>query len=307
MKQTEEIRENSLRRIKRQRVSEELLRARYEKRRRKRKRQIFVMRSAVMFTLCLTLVLIILFMTPLFNIRRITVSGNNVISLEEIDSYIGDLKGENLLKVSEAEVFSRLSKIAYIKNVSVEKNYIKTSLNVYVEERVACGYIEEAGGYFLFDDEGVILAQVSDKPDNIPYVIGNTDENAKNDIKIEEPSASVLTDSLKLMKKLGILEGVDNFDITDLSDIKFTYENRLDVSCGSSIDLDRKLRLFEAMVNNNNLANKAQGSVDLSVAGNARYSPDRTKNENTEDNIAGESEKDGENKGKDKIDKNDTD
>lgn len=304
MKQMEGRRESSLRGIKRQRVSEDLLRERYEKRRKKRKRQIFVMRSALMFTLCLLLVLIILFMTPLFNVRRITVSGNNVISIEEIDSYIGDLAGENLLKVSEDDVFSRLSKLAYIKNVSVEKNYLKTTLNVYVEEREACGYIEEAGGYFLFDNEGVILAQVSDKPDKIPYVIGNTDENAKNDIKIGEPYATVLTDSLKLMRKLGILEGVDNFDITDLSDIKFTYENRLDVSCGSSIDLDRKLRLFEAMVNNNNLADKAQGSVDLSVTGNARYSPDRIKDENAEDNIGEESEKADENKDKDKIYKN---
>ena len=279
MRQTERRHESDVkdRRIRRQRVNNEQLRARYERRRKKRKRQIFAARSIVMFMICLDLIFIILFMTPLFNIRRITISGNNVISLEEINSYVGDLNGENILKVSEDEVSSRLSNIAYIKEVSINKNYLKTTLDIYIVERVACGCIEESGVYLLFDDEGVILAQSNEKPEGIPLVIAHTDENAKNDIKIGEPTATVLTDSLKLMRQLGILEGVDNFNLTDLSDITFTYSDRLDVSCGSDIDLDRKLRLFEAMVNNNNLADNAQGIVDLSVTGNARYSPDRVK------------------------------
>lgn len=285
MRQTERRHESDVkdRRIRRQRVSNEQLRARYERRRKKRKRQIFASRSIVMFVICFTLIFIILFMTPLFNISRITISGNNVISLEEINSYVGDLNGENLLKVSEDEISARLSNIAYIKEVSINKNYLKTTLDIYIVERVACGCIEESGVYLLFDDEGVVLAQTSEKPEGIPLVIAHTDENAKIDIKIGEPAATVLTDSLKLMRQLGILEGVDNFDLTDLSDIKFTYSDRLDVSCGSDIDLDRKLRLFEAMVNNNNLADNAQGTVDLSVTGNARYSPDRVKPEEVEE------------------------
>lgn len=283
MRQTERQRESDLkdRRISRQNVTSNQLRKRYEQRRRKRKRQMLAARSVVMFVLCLALVFIILFMTPLFNTRKITVSGNNVITLEEINACVGDLNGENLLKISENEVADRLKNIAYIKEVSINKNYLKTTLDIYIEERVACGCIEESGVYLLFDDEGVILAQTNDKPKGIPCVLGNRDEKAKIDIKITEPTATILTDSLKLMRQLGILEGVDNFDLTDLSDITFSYEGRLDVFCGSDIDLDRKLRLFEAMINNNNLADNAQGTVDLSVTGNARYSPEKLKSEET--------------------------
>lgn len=267
-------REAQNRRITRQKVSNDRLRLRHEERRRKRARQIRTARSIFLFSLCAVLVFIVLFMTPLFNIRKITVSGNSVISLEEINQYIGDLNGENLLKTNEADVYERLSGIAYVKNVFVDKNYFKTTLNVNIEERVACGYLGFSGKYVLFDDECVILAETNEKPENIPLIIGISDsENGEISLHTEDESISMMMECIKLMRELNLLEKVNNLNISDLTDIRFKYDDRLDVSCGTEIDLERKLRLFEAMVNNNNLQDNAKGSVDLSITGNARYIP----------------------------------
>ena len=84
------------------------------------------------------------------------------------------------------------------------------------------------------------------------------------------------------MRYLELLENIDVFNISNEDNIKFTYDDRLEVLCGSDLDLDRKIRLFEAMVNNNNLADNAKGTVDLSVTGNARYSPEIAKTDDLE-------------------------
>lgn len=262
------------RRRTRQAVSNDKLRLRYEERKRKRQRQLKTSRTVLSFLLCALLVFIVLFMTPLFKVRSITVSGNNVITLEEINQYIGDLKGENLLKVSRLDVEERLSKIAYIKDISINKNYFKTALNINILEREASGYLGFSGKYVLFDDECVILAETSEKPQNVPLIIGiNDSENEKAGLNMSEENIKIMIDCLKLMRELELLEKVDSLNLSDSAQIKFKYDNRLDVSCGGEIDLDRKLRLFEAMVNNNNLPDNAKGTVDLSVTGNARYIP----------------------------------
>ena len=262
------------RRRTRQAVSNDKLRIRYEERKRKRQRQIKTSRTVLSFLLCALLVFIVLFMTPLFNVRSITVSGNNVITLEEINQHIGDLNGENLLKVSRLDVEERLSKIAYIKEISIDKNYFKTALNISILEREAVGYLGFSGKYVLFDDECVILAETNEKPENIPLIIGISDsESEKTVLNMSKENIKIMIDSLKLMRELKLLEKVDNLNLSDAAQIRFKYDDRLEVSCGTEIDLDRKLRLFEAMVNNNNLPDNAKGTVDLSITGNARYIP----------------------------------
>lgn len=262
------------RRRTRQAVSNDRLRLRYEQRKRKRQRQIKASRTVLLFLLCALLVFIVLFMTPLFDVRSITVSGNKVITLEEINQRVGDLDGENLLKVSRFDVEERLSEIAYIKDITINKNYFKTSLNINILEREASGYLGFSGKYVLFDDECVILAETNEKPENIPLIIGiNDSENENTGLNMSKENIKIMVDCLKLMRELNLLENVDSLNLSDSTQIRFNYDERLEVSCGSEIDLDRKLRLFEAMVNNNNLPDNAKGTVDLSITGNARYIP----------------------------------
>ncbi len=262
------------RRRTRQAVTNDRLRLRYEERKRKRQRQIKASRTALLFLLCAILVFIVLFMTPLFNIRSITVSGNKVITLEEINNRIGSLDGENLLKVSRFDVEERLSEIAYIKEVTIDKNYFKTSLNVNILEREAVAYLGFSGKYVLFDDECVILAETNEKPENIPLIIGTDDsETEKTGLNMSDENIKIMLDSLTLMRELELLEKVDSLNLSDSANIRFKYDDRLDVSCGAEIDLERKLRLFEAMVNNNNFPDNSKGTVDLSITGNARYIP----------------------------------
>lgn len=66
---------------------------------------------------------------------------------------------------------------------------------------------------------------------------------------------------------------ITTIDVSDTKDIMFMYCDRLRVTCGSSLDLEEKLKLFTEVINSNRLASNARGSVDLSNTGRAVYSP----------------------------------
>ena len=251
----------------------EQLRKRHKERRKKQKRRIAAMRTVLTFAFFAVLICVILFMTPLFNIRKIEVSGNFVVPVEAIDECIGGFHGENLFSVSSFDIEESLSGIDYIKNISVSKNYLKTVLEIAIEERVAVGYITVSGKYLLFDNEYVMLAESIEKPETVPMIIGLSDKAGEEISELmDNEQLDALSECIGLMNNLELLDKVDSIDLSDLTNIRFRYDDRLDVTCGSGIDMDRKLRLFEASVNSNNLAPNAQGSMDLSITGNAMYS-----------------------------------
>ena len=282
MKQTENRERTELKKPVRSKPDAEYLRKRYEKRRKKRNRQILMSRTIALFLFFAALTFIILFMTPLMNVRKIEFAGNDILATQSLYEKIGDLKGENILKVSKRDVKKRLGDNPYIKEIDIDKDYFKTVLTVSILERVPCGYIEDSAGYTIFDEECVILETVSEKPENIPRIKGKTGKNSVSKLKFTQSNIEILKESLSVLRYLGLLENTDVFDISNETDIKFEYDERLEVYCGSRLDIDRKIRLFEAMINNNNLADNAKGTVDLSVTGNARYSPEIAKSEDDE-------------------------
>lgn len=81
----------------------------------------------------------------------------------------------------------------------------------------------------------------------------------------------ILQTCLETLEKIDILNKVRDIDISETTGIKFRYDDRLDVLCGTQLDLERKLRLFKETVSNNNLAENAKGTIDLSVTGKAVY------------------------------------
>ena len=66
---------------------------------------------------------------------------------------------------------------------------------------------------------------------------------------------------------------IKNIDVTDPESISFDYENRLRVICGSSIDFEDKISLFEEVMKSNRIASNARGTIDLSIAGKAVHTP----------------------------------
>jgi cell division protein FtsQ len=234
-------------------------------------------RALIALILCVVIVIVLMFMTPIFNIKSISVNGNSIVSLEEIDGKIGDLIGENLFRTGAGTINKRLKTIPYIDSVSVSKKLIPPSLKVYVTECSPAAYVGIDSETMVVDADLKVLGDKSTfDTGSLPNIIGAdiTKGSVGSVVKGDnEEKLSILVTSLSTMEKVGILDKVKDLDVTDATSIKFVYDDRLDVLCGTQLDLERKIRLFKETVSNNNLADNAKGTIDLSVTGKAVYTP----------------------------------
>ncbi|MCI5604279.1 MAG: FtsQ-type POTRA domain-containing protein [Clostridia bacterium] len=234
-------------------------------------------RALIILILCIVTVVVLMFMTPIFNIKSISVNGNSVVTLEEIDGKIGDIVGENLFRTGAGTIQKRLKTIPYIDEVTVTKRLIPPTLKVSVTECQPAAYIGINSQTTVIDSSLKVLGDSSVfDAGSLPNVIGVeitggdlgsflTGDNAE---KLE-----ILKICLETMEETGVINKVRDLDITDTTSIKFVYDDRLDVLCGTQLDLQRKLRLFKETISNNNLTENAKGIIDLSVTGKAVYTP----------------------------------
>ena len=70
-----------------------------------------------------------------------------------------------------------------------------------------------------------------------------------------------------------IISKIGTISFEDMNNITFTYENRLDVICGSEIDFSKKIGMFKKAVTSSKLTENSRGTIDISISGKAIYTP----------------------------------
>lgn len=249
----------------------------FQQKQKKKRLMIKRVRAAVIMVAAIAAVCVILMMMPIFNIQSITVDGNHNVTLEEIDAQIGNLMGQNLFKISGGTIKKRLKNIASIDDVTVSKRLFPPAVKVTVRECATSGYFRVDGKNIVINSELKVLNDDNSyNIENIPAITGITIEKysvGKAVTSKESEKLLFLGKCLKAMEATSITENVVTIDVSDITNLKFNYDERIDVLCGSDIDLDRKIRLFKETISSNNLAENAKGTIDLSETGKAVYTP----------------------------------
>ena len=83
-----------------------------------RQRRIFVLSVFV-----IVVMLCICLFTPLFGITEITVSGNTVVSSEDIIAASGLQQGENVFRINKSKAEKGLSAIAYVEQAEIKRKF----------------------------------------------------------------------------------------------------------------------------------------------------------------------------------------
>ncbi len=252
------------------------IRKRHSQRQRKRIRMMKIRRTIFFMVLALILILVLMFATPIFNIRSVVIEGNEKIETREIEQCIGDVQGKNLFKAKVSAMKKSISKIPYIEDVSIDRVIFKSRLVVSVVECQDAACIAVGDGYIIIDTEAKVLAEVFEKPQNIPEVTGLSITNISTGEKLgieEKDKFNIMLKCLDEMHKIDILKGVRTLSVADMGNITFNYEDRLDAICGSSVDLTKKLGFFKSAINSSELTENSRGTIDLTTAGKAVYTP----------------------------------
>ena len=216
----------------------------------------------------------VLFITPVFDIRAVNVQGTNKVTPEQLEGFVQSVKGQNLFTVGKKKLCEDIATLPYVKNVTAKRKIYPPSLEVMVEERKAVAYIAAASGFVVVDEECTVLEVAMQPPAELAGVTGVSPKNptAGQKMDVDEENKS---DIIKMcIRELGPMsDKIKNIDVTDPESISFDYENRLRVICGSSIDFEDKISLFEEVMKSNRIASNARGTIDLSIAGKAVHTP----------------------------------
>lgn len=223
------------------------------------------------------------------NFDRTTPADTGIYTEEELVNALGIEKNSNLFGFSTAEKTAQLAQhFPYLEQVGVEIQ-LPATVVVKVEtavERFACMY---AGGWMVLSDslkilrtevsqpEGLILLSLTLPADFAPAVgqsivpesynslLGGEQATAET-AGLQASAAQTLTELRDGLLSNGLFDGVTALDIRDLSDIQFTYQNRIQVRLGSEMNLAYKLRLAAAALADpeKGLSASDKGVLDIS-------------------------------------------
>lgn len=255
------------------------------------------------------------------NFDRSTPADTGIYSEQQIIDTLGLAVGDKLFFSTAAKTKQLQTALPYLDDVQVDLQ-LPSTVVIKVHPATERFTIMYSGGWLVLSDtlkilrieisqpEGLVLLAGSLPSDLTPTVGQNLNLQSYNSLldstlQATAESAQVTADQalatiLDSLESEGVLNSVTAIDVRDLSDLKFTYEGRVNVLLGSANSLDYKLRMASTVLldTDKGLAPSDHGTLDISQqqsSGDIRayFQPDDPESE--EENAEAEEEGEGDN------------
>ena len=250
---------------------------RIEQTRQRARRRTNRIRAVVTLVAAAAAAVILMFMTPIFDIKQIALEGNNSVTKEQIEEKVGSLIGANLFSSTGGRIREMVMEIPQIEDVKVTKKLFPPSVRLVITECTPAAYMLSANKTVIIDsDMKVIDDSGTLGTDGIPSVSGVSIPSYELNKTIASDSAEkdeALKTMLKAFEATGLLADITYISLDDISEIEFNYANRLECVCGSALELERKIRMFAETINSASMDANSMGTMDLSTPGQAVYLP----------------------------------
>ncbi|EFB75827.1 cell division protein FtsQ/DivIB [Subdoligranulum variabile] len=259
-------------------------------RQRNRRRALGVLGVLLVLALGTIISINLLFKVTSFRVEtfdRTTPADTGIYTEDEIIAALGIEQGTSLFGFSTTEKTIQLqSQFPYLDNVQVD---IQLPGTVVIKVRPATERFTSmySGGWVILSDSlkilrtdisqpaGLTVLSCTMQPDFspepgqivVPVSYNSLLEGESATMEAAQPSATqVLTEMLGAMDEEGLTDGVTALDITDLSNLSFRYQDRIQVLLGNSNRLDYKIRLASVAIldPDKGLSASDKGTLDVS-------------------------------------------
>ncbi len=140
-----------------------------------------------------------------FTVQSVSVTGNNFVSMEELNPYLQKVKGVNIFKSDIEDIARRLRNIPWIKDVSVRREP-PSSISVNIVERTPAVYVNSKGGLYLADEEGTLLGEKEGLSFGLPVVYGISLEGTRTG---EKSNSEALRSAIRVRNELSSLPWIE--------------------------------------------------------------------------------------------------
>lgn len=237
-------------------------------------------RGAVVYTPVAALLIIIILIfgiSVFFRITAIEVTGAKKYTTEQILSVSGIKKGDNLLFLDAKKAEEKIGlNLPYLNEVVIDK-IVPDRVVIKVMESQPIAVLSYGGNWWIIDQKARVLEKTDDEDaagkihisgiEPVSLVEGRTIIADKN----SETQLMYLTEVLGAIYNAGLSEQVGTLDISNISNIIFTYTDRFTVALGSGKDADYKLAMLLNVVSK--LEPDEKGKIDLTREGEPRFIP----------------------------------
>ena len=109
-----------------------------------------------------------LFVSPLFAVRSVTVTGTHLVPPAEVLAVAGVQPGTPLIRVNTAQVAARVDTISQVSGALVRRSWPNRLVIVIRERTPALAVTAPGGGYDLVDANGVVVRWAASRPADLP-------------------------------------------------------------------------------------------------------------------------------------------
>lgn len=256
---------------------------RTNQRRKKNRRKKLIIRSVLCFIFLFAGIIFAL--TMFFNISEITVTGDTVYSADDVTSSSGVNIGDNLIFISKNKINEQITtELPYVGSVKI-KRHLPTGLELIITKTDAVYAVVTNGYYTLLNEDGKVLET------DLEYVGENIILLNLGEVEVAEVGRIITTSSeIYLEKLMSIrtacedcgLQGITAIDLSEIYDIKLTYQGRITLELGETNkeNLPKKLALGKAAIETQDEENELyRGTINLSVDGKGYWSEETSTTE----------------------------
>lgn len=195
-------------------------------------------------TLYLTLVLLLLlflFVSPVFRIRYIEVSGNHRLSFEDIQTLSDINTGQNILSFGSRASVNALAAHPYIASAHISRHFPDT-VAIEIVERLPIASIQlnNSSTYLLIDDMGFVLSVSAWPLLGLPVIegvkVGSFSIGSQLEIDLNRAMGSFISLS-RILRRYDI--SADSIDITNELDIIINVDDKI-IYFGNMDNADRR-------------------------------------------------------------------
>ncbi|MDP4133895.1 MAG: FtsQ-type POTRA domain-containing protein [Bacillota bacterium] len=236
-------------------------RRRKKSRHRKQKRRLRGFARTLLWLATIACLMLIAVRTPICDIKAIKVSGNSLVSTENILAAAGVKKGDNLFSDSKADIKSRVCSLPYIESVKV-KRQLPSTITITVTEGDAVAYVELEKRIAAISSSGKSIYLKKDNKFDLPVYKGLKDNGFKIGEKVGTKEDVKFDTMLKFMGyfvKYG-MKNVTSLDISDTKDIVFVLGKTLTVKFGPDENIAYKMAYIKEVLSN--LPQNIRGVLD---------------------------------------------
>lgn len=224
-----------------------------------------------LFLIIFSLLIILLFTTPIFKVKGVVVSGNKIVAENRIIELSEIKSGDNLLKLDTDRVCESILTNPYIEEVKVKRSFLGI---VYLEvtERNGTGIAAFDSKFVTIDKNGVVIEILDSRDDlNLPIIVGLNIKDAipgkavnlMNERQLN--ALKIIFNSITTSDLFGIINEVD---ISNLLSIMIKTNYGVNIKIGSTENVDSKLALSYAIIEQDIKKKGLRGTLDLSFDGN---------------------------------------